>query len=112
MLRFGLLFSVFFLAPALMSQAEPRRNAPSAERSAERFLNGTDADRDAMLKETAKIIANNGYTNIAVVPWFVMMATNKKGAEVLLLVDPVKQVAVEIDTEPGKAETATASPRR
>jgi hypothetical protein len=45
-------------------------------------------------------------------PWFVMMAKTKKGTEVLLLVDPVSGMAVEIESGPSDAETASTPETR
>jgi hypothetical protein len=108
MLRLGLIVSLCFIISAKPSEAQPRTMPADSARSVERFLNGTDADRDVMLRETARSIADNGYSDVALVPWFVMMAKNRKGAEVLLLVDPVSRIAVEIENGPSEAETAAA----
>jgi type VI protein secretion system component VasK len=103
MLRFCLVALLALAIPSSPLHAADARKAPKKqERSVEKFLDGTDADRDAMLKDVVKIIEARGYRELAVVPWFVMMAKNAKGREVLLLVDPVSLMAVEIENEPGE----------
>ena len=42
------------------------------------------------------------------VPWFVMVARNAKGAEVLLLVDPVSAMTLELES--GGDQRAGAAP--
>jgi hypothetical protein len=69
------------------------------ERSVDKFLNGTDAEREVMLNDVMKSIAGKGYREVSLVPWFVMMAKNSRGREVLLLVDPVSLQAIEIEHE-------------
>ena len=58
-----------------------------------------------MLKDVAKMIAAKGYHDMAVVPWFVLMAKNSRGREVLLLVDPISLQAVEIQSDSDEMAT-------
>jgi hypothetical protein len=41
-------------------------------------------------------IAKNGYRELSVVPWMVMAAKNAKGQDVILLIDPSTQRAMEL----------------
>ena len=104
MLRFAVVVALAFVVPSVCGGAEP---GSKQERSAEKFLNGTDADRDAMLKEVVRAISEGGYRDVSMVPWFVMVAKNAKGSEVLLLVDPVTQMTLELES--GNNEKAAAS---
>lgn len=105
--RFFLALLVLAIPASLLHAASDARKAPKRqERSVETFLKGTDADRDAMLKEVVKLIAAKGYRELSVVPWFVLMAKNARGQEVLLLVDPVAMQAFEFQNEGD--ETAAA----
>lgn len=109
MLRFCLVGLLALAIPSLPLQArEMPKSSKGHERSAEKFLNGTDADRDAMLKDVVKLIAAKGYSDLAVVPWFVMMAKDARGREMLLVVDPVSLQMIEIQNE--SDETAAAAP--
>jgi hypothetical protein len=113
MLRFCLVpFLALSVATPLL--ARDVRNAPKKqERSVETFLNGTDAEREAMLNDVVKIIVARGYREVSLVPWFVMMAKNSKGREVLLLVDPISLQTIEIEHEGDEIATApeTAIPK-
>ena len=107
MLRFSLAAALAIAISSSPTYAQPAsKSAPKQERTAERFLNGTDADRDAMLKDVAKAISDSGYHDVAMVPWFVMIAKNRKGDDVMLLIDPVTLTALELDN-PGNATHAT-----
>lgn len=100
MLRFGLAALLALAIPSSPLHAGDTRKAPKQQqRSIERFLKGTDAEREAMLKEVVKIIAARGYRELSVVPWFVMTAKNAKGREVLLLVDAISLQVIEIERE-------------
>jgi hypothetical protein len=75
-------------------------------RKADKFVNGTDADRDAMLQDVVNRITGSGYRDLSVVPFFVLAGKNPKGEDVLLLVDPVNLTAIELQTQNDeKAET-------
>jgi hypothetical protein len=94
MLRFAVVVALAFVVPSVGRGAEPDSKQG---RTAERFLNGTDADRDAMLKEVITVISKGGYRDVAMIPWFVMVAKNAKGREVMLLVDPVTSMTLELE---------------
>jgi hypothetical protein len=104
MLRFAVIVALAFVVPSVCRGAEP---VPGQKRTAERFLNGTDADRDAMLKEVVRVISEGGYRDVSMVPWFVMVAKNAKGTEVMLLVDPVTLMTLELES--GEEQNAAAS---
>jgi hypothetical protein len=110
MFRLGFLIVLTAIFPSSL-YAEPAKTTAASrqERMIERFLNGTDAERDAMLKDVAKSIADSGYRDLQVVPWMVMMAKNAQGVDVMLLVDPVSQIALEIDKGFGERDAAAAS---
>jgi hypothetical protein len=110
MLRLAVAIIAALAVPSVGVGAE---SAPTQERSVERFLNGTDADRDAMLKEVVRIISEGGYRDVSMVPWFVMIARNAKGVEVMLLVDPVTLMTLELESGDANAAQApeTAIPR-
>jgi hypothetical protein len=111
MLRFALAVAALaFAVPSVCRGAEP---VSTQERTAEKFLNGTDADRDAMLKEVIRVISQGGYRDVAMVPWFVMIAKNPKGSEVMLLVDPVTLMTLELESadEHSAAASESAIPR-
>ena len=80
-----------------------------SEGTAERFLNGTDADRDAMLKEVIRVISEGGYHDVSMVPWFVMIAKNAKGSDVMLLVDPVTLMMLELERGDQQSTAAEAA---
>jgi hypothetical protein len=112
MLRFAVIVALAFVVPSVCRGAEPAsRQQPNAdsrqERNVEKFLNGTDADRDAMLKEVVRVISEGGYRDVSMVPWFVMVAKNTKGTEVMLLVDPVTLMTLELES--GDEQNAAAS---
>ncbi|WP_068012813.1 hypothetical protein [Rhodoplanes sp. Z2-YC6860] len=108
MLRLLLVASLALILPLSSSSARDLRKAPkSHERTGEKFLNGTDADRDAVLKDVMKMITERGYREVSVVPWFVMMAKNSRGREVMLLVDPVELQIIEFEHDDD--ETAAVS---
>jgi hypothetical protein len=112
MLRFAIIVALAFIVPSVCGGAEPvSRQEPNVdsrqERSVEKFLNGTDADRDAMLKEVVRVISEGGYRDVSMVPWFVMVAKNTKGTEVMLLVDPVTLMTLELES--GDEQNAAAS---
>jgi len=110
MLRFGFIVLLALAVPLSPLHAGAARKAPKKqERSIERFVDGTDAERKAMLKNTLKTLAALGYRDVLLVPWFVMMAKNERGREVLLLVDPVSMQTMEIEREDD--EVAAASER-
>ena len=71
MLRFALAVVFACSVPFSGLGAEP---ASKQERSVEKFMHGTDADRDAMLKQVVRLIGENGYRDVAMIPWFVMVA--------------------------------------
>jgi hypothetical protein len=108
MLRFAVAVALAFVVPSVCRGAEP---GPRHEK----FLNGTDADRDAMLKEVVRVISEGGYRDVSMVPWFVMVAKNAKGSQVLLLIDPVTQMTLELesgDEQGAAAESAIPQLRR
>jgi hypothetical protein len=122
MLRFAVAVALAFVVPSVSLGAEPvLRQEPSLdsrqergqERSVEKFFNGTDADRDAMLKEVVRIISEGGYRDVSMVPWFVMVAKNAKGTEVILLVDPVTLMTLELESgdEPNAAASELTIPQ-
>ena len=102
MLRFCLFAFLAFGVSLPLNAADASKAPKKQERSVEKFFSGTDADRDAMLK----MIAPKGYHDVAVVPWFVLMAKNSRGREVLLLVDPISLQAMEIQNESDEMATA------
>jgi hypothetical protein len=106
MLRFAVAVALAFVVPSVCRGAEP---VSKHERSAEKFLNGTDADRDAMLNEVVKVISEGGYRDVAMIPWFVMIARNAKGSEVMLLVDPVTLMTLELERADGQNAAASES---
>jgi hypothetical protein len=110
MLRFCLFAFLAFGVSWPLNAADASKAPKKQELSVERFFSGTDADRDAMLK----MIAPKGYHDVAVVPWFVLMAKkNSRGREVLLLVDPISLQAMEIQNESDEMATApeTVAPK-
>jgi hypothetical protein len=111
MLHLGLLAVLSLTVTSSLAYSGPAKNtaAPPQERTIEQFLHGTDAERDAMLKDVAKSISDSGYREVQLVPWVVMMAKNAKGVDVMLLVDPVSHVALEIDNGSGERDAAAAS---
>jgi hypothetical protein len=107
MLRLLLVASLALILPLSSPSAGDFRKAPkSREQTVEKFLNGTDADRDVLLKDAMKMIKERGYREVSVVPWFVMMARNSRGREVMLLVDPAAQQIIEFERD---EETVSAS---
>ena len=107
MLSLSLAVALALAVSSSLIFAQPTsKSAPKQERTVERFLNGTDADRDAMLKDVAKAISDAGYQEVSMVPWLVMIAKNRKGTDVMLLIDPVTLMALELD-RPGNATEAT-----
>jgi hypothetical protein len=114
MLRFCLLASLALaIAPTPLHAGDTHKAPKTQERSVERFLNGSDAEREAMVNDVVKILATRGYRELSVVPWFVMMAKNSGGQEVLLLVDPVSLQVIEIQHEGDEIAAApeTAIPK-
>lgn len=114
MLRVCLVCLLALVIPSSPVHAgDARKASKSHERSVEKFLSGTDASRDAMLKDVVKMIAAKGYRELSVVPWFVMMAKDAGGWDVLLVVDPVSLQMVEIPSESGETAAApeTAVPK-
>jgi hypothetical protein len=111
MLRLAVAVALAFVVPSVCRGTEPSKQ----ERTAEKFLNATDADRDAMLKEVVRVISEGGYRDVSMVPWFVMVAKNAKGNEVMLLVDPVTLMTLELesgDERGAAAESAIPQLRR
>jgi len=107
MLRITFVALLALLLPLSSTSAgDLNESSKDRERTAEKFFNGTDADRDAILKDVMKIITERGYRDISVVPWFVMMARNSRGREVMLLVDPISLQVIEFENEDD--ETAAA----
>src|SRR5215204_383647 len=112
MLRFSLVAALTLAVLSSMTFAEQAQKGDAGQtkdQRLEKFLNGTDTERDAMLRDVAKSIADNGYRDLSVLPWMVMMATNSNGMDVLLLVDPVSNVALELDRGPLERDAASAS---
>jgi hypothetical protein len=108
MLRFAVAVALAFVVPSVCRGAEPVSRQ-------EQFLNGTDAERDARLKEVVRVISEGGYRDVSMVPWFVMVAKNAKGSEVMLLVDPVTLMTLELesgDEQRAAAESAIPQLRR
>jgi hypothetical protein len=105
MLRWAFAVAVALAAPSLGLGAEV---ASRQERAADRFLNGTDADRDAMLRDVLRVISEGGYRDVSMIPWFVMVAKNAKGAEVMLLVDPVTMMTLELESADGQSAGAAS----
>lgn len=93
MLRFALIAALAVMTHTANAQNANDPSTQSEQRPAEKLLE----DRDAMLKETMDSIAKNGYRDLAVAPWFVIIAKNDKGKDVVLLVDPVSKISLELE---------------
>ena len=105
MLRFAIAVALAFVVPSVCRAAE------SVSRQ-EQFLNGTDAQRHAMLKEVLGVVSKGGYRDVVMMPWYVVVAKNAKGSEVMLLVDPVTLMTLELETATEQSAASESALRR
>jgi type VI protein secretion system component VasK len=92
-----LIICLALLSPPAASAGDTQQAALPAQRTIDEFLAGSDAERDAMLQHVVKLVAQRGYRQLSVVPWFVLAAKNAAGKDVVLLVDPVSLTATELE---------------
>jgi hypothetical protein len=55
------------------------------------------------------VISEGRYREVSMVPWFVMVAKNAKGREVMLLVDPGTLMTLELESSDDQTAAASGS---
>ena len=104
MRRLALALTLTLVAGAALAKVEPTPAAIPPRTALERAQEPT---LDALLQQVVDAVKQTGFTNVGVLPMFVVSATDANGKRVLLLINPETMHAIEV-----KDEDETASSRR